>query len=158
MCKIPDPSAWRLLRDRRWEATIGFTGARSRAARHARALVGLAAGLLLHRTIRLDGENAAAWHLTHAGVSGRGILLIALAGTARWVHLPDALGAACVLADAVLRLDVYGGDGVAAATGDRGLTWSGSLVNRLVFALYVAGPIAVFPAAILLIAGFVRAR
>ncbi len=60
-------------------------------------LVGLAAGLLLHRTIRLDGENAAAWHLTHAGVSGRGVLLIALAGTARWTpHLADALGAACV--------------------------------------------------------------
>jgi hypothetical protein len=121
-------------------------------------LVGLAAGLLLHRTIRLGGENAAAWHLTHAGVSGRGVLLIALAGTARWVHLPDALGAACVWLMLFFVWTSTAAMVVAAATGDRGLTWSGSLVNRLVFALYVAGAIAVFPAAILLIAGFVQAR
>lgn len=45
---------------------------------------------------------------------------------------------------------------MAAASGERGLSWSGSPVNRLVFALYVVGAVAVFPAAFLLILGLAR--
>lgn len=48
--------------------------------------VSFVAGLLLHRAIRVEG-NVAAWHLAHAGGSGRGVLLIALAGVLRWVAL-----------------------------------------------------------------------
>jgi len=46
---------------------------------------------------------------------------------------------------------------IAAATGDRGLGWTGLTANRLVFALYVVGAAAVFPAAVLLILGLFRA-
>jgi len=120
-------------------------------------VVGFVAGLLLHRRIRLDADNSPAWHLAHAGVSGRGVLLIALAGAVRWLHLPDAYVAACVWLMLFFVWTSVAAMVVAAATGTRGLTWSGSFLNRLVFALYVVGAIAVFPAAILLIAGFARA-
>lgn len=46
---------------------------------------------------------------------------------------------------------------IAAATGQRGLTWSGSALNRFIFALYVVGAVAVFPAAFLLVVGLYRA-
>jgi hypothetical protein len=49
--------------------------------------VSLVAGLLLHRAIRLE-RDVEAWHLAHSGGSGRGLLLLALAGVLRWVALP----------------------------------------------------------------------
>jgi hypothetical protein len=54
-------------------------------------VISFVAGLLLHKTIRLEGKNVAAWHLAHAGVSGRAVLLLALAGVMQWVALPRAL-------------------------------------------------------------------
>jgi hypothetical protein len=82
--------------------------------------ISLVAGLLLHKAIRL-GRPVAAWHLAHAGVSSRGVMLMA----------------------------------IAAATRERGVTWGGSAVTRVVFALYVTSAMTVFPAALLLIAGLV---
>lgn len=114
------------------------------------------AGLLLHRNIRLQRPGADAWHLAHAGGSARGVLLIALAGAWEWVNLPA--GAREFLA-ALLLFFVWTSTAamlIAAATGRRGLTWHGTPADRTVFALYVVGTIAVFPAAMLLVAGFVR--
>jgi hypothetical protein len=50
-------------------------------------LVSLVAGLLLHRAIRLD-RPVAAWHLAHAGTSGRAVMLIALAAIVHIIVLP----------------------------------------------------------------------
>jgi hypothetical protein len=46
---------------------------------------------------------------------------------------------------------------IAAASGQRGLSFSGSPTNKLVFALYVVGAVAVFPAGAAFVAGLVRA-
>jgi hypothetical protein len=46
---------------------------------------------------------------------------------------------------------------IAAATGQRGLRFSGSGTNKLVFVLYLVGGVAVFPASVVLIAGLLRA-
>lgn len=115
------------------------------------------AGLLLHRAIRLQRPAADAWHLAHAGGSTRGVLLIALAGAWSWV---DLSGGGRVLLAGLLLFFVWTSVAamfIAAATGHRGLSWHGSNADRLVFALYVAGALAVFPAALLLIAGFSQA-
>jgi hypothetical protein len=115
------------------------------------------AGLLLHRSIRLGQPGVGAWHLAHAGTSGRGVMLLAIAGAWRWVELPAAtrgllagLLLVFVWTSVVAML-------IAAATGHRGLTWEGSTTDRAVYGLYVAGTVAIFPAAVLLIAGFALA-
>lgn len=115
------------------------------------------AGLLLHRAIRLQKPGADAWHLAHAGASARGVLLIALAGAWSWLDLTASVRA---LLAALLLFFVWTSTAamlIAAATDQRGLTWHGSALDRLVFGLYVVGTIAVFPAFVLLIAGFVQA-
>ena len=97
------------------------------------------AGLLLHRTIRLQRPTADGWHLAHAGGSTRGALLIALAGAWSLMDLPA--GTRLVLA-ALLLFFVWTSMAamlIAAATGHRGLSWHGSNTDRLVFGLYVAG-------------------
>jgi hypothetical protein len=118
--------------------------------------IGLIAGLFLHRAIRL-GHDTAAWHLAHSGGSGRGVLLLALAGTLRLVALgPSQLSLAVWLIAFFAWTSVLAMM-VAAASGERGLTGTGSLTSRLVFWLYVAGAITVFPGVFLLIAGLLQA-
>jgi hypothetical protein len=114
------------------------------------------AGLLLHRAIRLDGP-VAPWHLAHAGGSGRGVMLIALAAILPIVALPSAQLATFVWLIIAFVWTSMAAMVLAAATGDRGLTWAGSPVNRLVFALYVASALTAFPAACLLLLGIARA-
>ena len=46
---------------------------------------------------------------------------------------------------------------IAAATGQRGLAFSGSSTNKIVFVLYLVGAVAVFPASVALMAGLLRA-
>ena len=46
---------------------------------------------------------------------------------------------------------------IAAATGQRGLAFSGSGTNKLIFVLYLLGGVAVFPASAALIAGLFNA-
>lgn len=117
--------------------------------------VSLVAGLLLHRAIRLE-MDVAAWHLVHAGGSGRGLLLLALAAVLRWVALPRWqlwvfawLMIFFVWTSVAAML-------VAAVTGERGLGWTGSSTNKTVYALYVAGAVAVFPSLVLLVAGLLN--
>jgi hypothetical protein len=119
--------------------------------------VSLMAGLLLHKAIRLEA-NVTAWHLVHSGGSGRGVLLIALAGVLRWVALPRWQLSAFAWLILFFVWTSMAAMILAAATGERGVTWKGSRTSRLVFGLYVVGAVAVFPALALLIAGLLRAR
>jgi len=119
-------------------------------------VVSLVAGLLLHRTIRLNASDSAAWHLAHAGGSGRGVLLLALAGVLRWVALPGWQVSTLVWLMLFFVWTSVAAMTIAAASGERGLSWSGSPLSRLVFGLYVVGAVAVFPAAFLLILGLVQ--
>jgi hypothetical protein len=115
------------------------------------------AGLLLHRAIRLRQPGVGAWHLAHAGTSGRGVMLLAMAGTWPWLDLPAVTR---LFVGVLLLVFVWTSVAamlIAAATGHRGLTWEGSTTDRAVYGLYVAGTVAIFPAAVLLIAGFARA-
>lgn len=112
----------------------------------------LVAGLFLYRAILRKG-NVAGWHLLHAGGSGRGILLIALAGMIHLLVLPPLLLSAFVwlmvffVWTSVLAMILV------AITGEQGFGWSGSAANKTAYGLYVAGTVAVFPAAFLFIAG-----
>jgi hypothetical protein len=119
-------------------------------------IVSLVSGLLLHKNIRLAG-NPEAWHLAHSGGSGRGVLLLALAGIIQLLALPR--WQIYIMASLMLFFvwTSVAAMMLAAATGERGVTWSGSPVSRFVFALYVVGAIAVFPAAGLLVVGLLRA-
>jgi hypothetical protein len=117
--------------------------------------ISLVAGLLLHRVIQRD-ESAAAWHLVHAGGSARGLWLLALAPALRWIALP-----AWQLSVAVWLIVFFVWTSMlamvlAAATGQRGLRWRGSPADKLVYGLYVAGAVAVFPAMFMLLAGAIR--
>ncbi len=111
------------------------------------------AGLLLHKAIRL-GAPAEAWHLAHAGVSARGVLLIALAAILPLPALAPVARAAFVVLILAFVWTSTAAMVIAASTGQRGLTWHGSTTNRLVFALYVASALTAFPAAALLLIGF----
>lgn len=114
------------------------------------------AGLLLHRTIRLEGD-VSAWHLAHAGGSGRAVLLIALAPILRLTMLSPGQLSALVWLMLLFAWTSMLAMTLGAASGARGLGWHGSHTNKLVFGLYVVGAIAVFPAAILLVVGLLRA-
>jgi hypothetical protein len=102
------------------------------------------AGLLLHKAIRL----------AHAGVSARGVLLIALAAILPLPALAPVARAAFVVLILAFVWTSTAAMVIAASTGQRGLTWHGSTTNRLVFALYVASALTAFPAAALLLIGF----
>ena len=118
--------------------------------------ISMVAGLLLHRAIRLD-QPVEAWHLAHAGGSGRGVFLIALAPIVRWAVLTPAQAAAIVWLMSFFVWTSTAAMVIAAARNQRGLTWAGSFTSRLVFGLYVVSAIAVFPAAFLLMLGLLRA-
>lgn len=118
--------------------------------------VSLIAGLLLHKAVRLD-TNVAAWHLVHSGGSGRGVMLLALAPTLQWVALPHWQLVLFVWLMLFFVWTSMAAMIVAAATGQRGVDWSGSVTSKSVFGLYVVGAVAVFPALALLIGGLLHA-
>ncbi len=114
--------------------------------------VSLVAGLLLRRSIRLD-RAPAPWHLAHAGASGRGVMLIALAPIVQWLALTSTQVDAFVWLIVAFAWTSTAAMVIAAATGQRGLHVGGSSANRLVLMLYVASAVTVFPAAALLLMG-----
>jgi len=118
--------------------------------------VSIVGGLLLYRAI-LTSTKQSAWHLLHAGGTARGILLIALAAT---IHLP-ALPFWQVVTIAWLIIFFVWTSMlamlIAAASGDRGLRFSGSIANRLVYILYGVGTLAIFPACAWLASGLIKA-
>ena len=119
-------------------------------------LVSLCAGLFTYRA-NLHDERAAAWHLAHAGGTARGVMLIALGAIARLPALPQwEISLVAWLFIFFTWTSVFAML-IAAASGQRGLRFSGSNTNKLVFALYVVGGVAVFPASVVLLVGLFRA-
>lgn len=119
-------------------------------------VLSLISGLFLYVDI-LKKKNEAAWHLSHAGGSARGIMLIALAAI---IHLPvlplwqlSTLVWLIIFFTWTSTLAMI----IAAASGERGLRLSGSVTNKVVYVLYGVGVIAVFPAFLLLIFGLLNA-
>ncbi|HVG70997.1 MAG TPA: hypothetical protein VM819_08800 [Vicinamibacterales bacterium] len=119
-------------------------------------VVSLCAGLMTYRAI-LNEERAAAWHLAHAGGTARGVMLMALAAIVRLPALPlRELSLVAWLLIFFTWTSVFAMV-IAAASGQRGLGFRGSITNKLVFVLYLVGGVAVFPACVALIAGLLRA-
>jgi hypothetical protein len=117
-------------------------------------IASLVAGLLLHKAIRLE-RPVSAWHLAHAGGSGRGVMLIALAAIIQLIAFSPSQLSAFVWLIIAFAWTSMAAMVIAAASGERGVTWKGSFTNRLVFALYVASAVTAFPAAVMLLVGLV---
>jgi len=118
------------------------------------ALVG---GLLLWRSARDEHPRVLDWHLFHASVSARGIMLLALAATIHLAALP-----AWQLWAAAWLIIVFVWTSTAAMllraiTGGKGFRFSGPVANKLTFLLYVLGSAAVFPGFVWLAIGFLLA-
>ena len=112
-------------------------------------LVALVAGLFLYRTLLRLGDPHD-WHLLHAGGSGRGVMLMALAAI---IHLPllrDWLLNATALAIIVFAWASTISMIITAVTGEHGFRQTGPAINRVAHLLYVMGAVAVFPAMIIL--------
>ena len=118
--------------------------------------ISLVAGLLLYRAI-LRKEDVASWHLVHASVTGRAVMLLALAAV---IHLPALppwlLATAAWLAIAFVWTSTSAMV-IRAVSGERGLRCEGSLPNKAIFILYGVGTITIFPACAVLFAGLVKA-
>ena len=114
------------------------------------------AGLFLYLAI-LHGKDQAAWHLLHAGGTGRGVMLLALAAIIQFPVL--SLGQLYVAVWLMIFFvwTSVAAMGIRALSGERGLRLSGSFANRLVYILYALGTIAIFPALALFIWGFILA-
>jgi hypothetical protein len=117
--------------------------------------VSLFAGLLLYRTL-LRGQEPHDWHLLHAGGSGRGVMLMALAGIIHLAVLPSWLLWWATLAIILFAWASTMAMLITGLTGESGFRQQGPLINRLAHALYVAGAAAVFPG--MAIIGFGLAR
>lgn len=119
-------------------------------------LVSLVAGLFLYLAIK-SGREQAAWHLLHAGGTGRAVMLLALAALVEYPSLTlEQMQAACWLV-LVFVWTSMGAMGIRAVSGHRGLSLQGALANRMVYLLYAVGTVAIFPGCALLIFGLFNA-
>ena len=118
--------------------------------------LGALAGLSLWRSI-LKGTNVAEWHLFHASVTSRGIMLIALAAIIHIPALPSwqiSLLAWFIIYfvwSSVLAMIIR------AVGGEKGFSWTGTPTNKLAFILYATGAITLFPGLLLLAFGLFNA-
>ena len=119
-------------------------------------LISMVAGLFLYLAIRGDQEQRA-WHLLHAGGSGRGVMLIAMAAIIQYLALPPWLLALCVWLIIVFVWTSMAAMAIYAISGQRGVHWTGAIPNRLVYLFYGIGTIAIFPGMALLIYGLAAA-
>ena len=118
--------------------------------------ISLVAGLLLYRAI-LRGEDVASWHLVHASVAARGVMLIAFAAIIHLPALPPWLLSTTAWLAIAFTWASTSAMVIRAVTGERGLRCEGPFANRLVFILYGLGTITIFPACALFMVGLVRA-
>lgn len=118
--------------------------------------VSLFAGLFLYLAI-LNGRDQAAWHLLHAGGTGRGVMLLALAALIQYPVLPFWLVSVAAWLIIFFVWTSMLAMGIRAIWGDRGLRLEGSLANRLVYLSYALGTVTVFPGFALLIYGLIKA-
>lgn len=112
-------------------------------------LVSLLAGLLLYRTL-LREEDPHDWHLLHAGGSGRGVMLMALAGIIDYATLPASLLWWAAMAVMLFAWTSTTAMIITGLTGESGFRNQGSLSNRLAHALYVVGAAVVFPGLVII--------
>ena len=118
--------------------------------------VSVIAGLFLYLAIRDDREQAA-WHLLHAGGTGRGVMLIALAAIVEYPALSYWQLAAMAWLFIIFTWTSMFAMGIRAVSGERGLRLTGTIANKSVYILYGLGTIAIFPACALLIYGLIKA-
>lgn len=119
-------------------------------------LLSMAAGLMLYLSI-IGNRSSKDWHLLHAGGTSRGIMLIAIAAT---IHLPALPEWQSWWVASLITLFVWTSILamlVRASTGEPGFGFSGSRANRLAFALYAIGTVAVFIGFGWLVYGLLRA-
>lgn len=114
------------------------------------------AGFMIYRAI-LRGTREAGWHLLHAGGTARGVMLIAFAVITFLPGVPQVHFTWFAWLMIVFAWTSTLAMLIAAATDDRGHSFSGSIANRVVYALYAVGTAAVIPACLLLIAGLLIA-
>lgn len=121
-------------------------------------LAGLLAGIPLGRSINAnDATRAQSWRIAHTGLVGGAILLFAVAAITPLLRLPRpwavALMASLILATYAFAVSLS----VGAWKGERGLSKSGSDINRILYFLNIVGVVASLIAAVVLIAGSARA-
>ena len=119
-------------------------------------VISMLAGLFLYLAILRDSDQAA-WHLLHAGGTGRGVMLLALAALVEYPALSYELLATAVWLILLFVWTSMLAMGIRALSGECGLRWDGSLANRLVYLSYALGTIAVFAGFALLIYGLIKA-
>lgn len=118
--------------------------------------LGALAGISLWRSIRKD-TNVADWHLVHASVTSRGIMLIALAAI---IHLPVLPSWQITMLAWFIIYFVWSSVLamlIRAISGEPGFSWQGSSTNKLVHVLYVTGTMTLFPGLLLLVLGLYKA-
>lgn len=118
--------------------------------------VSLFAGLFLYLAIRNDREQAA-WHLLHAGGTGRGVMLLALAAIIDHPLLPMWQLSTTAWLFITFSWTSMAAMTIRAVTGERGLRCQGSIANKLVYIFYAVATVAIFPAIALLIYGLLKA-
>ncbi|MDH3763015.1 MAG: hypothetical protein OEU50_18720 [Gammaproteobacteria bacterium] len=118
--------------------------------------ISMIAGLFLYLSI-LNDRDPAAWHLLHAGGTGRGVMLLALAALIEIPALSDQLAAVSAWLIIFFVWTSMLAMGIRAISGDRGLRFDGPFANRLVYVSYGLGTLAVFPGFALLIYGLLKA-
>lgn len=118
--------------------------------------ISILGGLFLYKAI-LHKANVADWHLLHAGVSARGIMLIALAAIIHFPVLPLWQLSIAVWLTIYFVWTSTLAMVLRAISGELGFKWSSSSTNNLIYVLYVSGTIAIFPACVLLIFGLYKA-
>ena len=116
----------------------------------------MVAGLFLYLAIKDDKEQAA-WHLLHAGGTGRGVMLLALAAIIDYPALPLWQSASIAWLVIFFVWTSMFAMGIRALCGERGLRLTGSVANKAVYLLYALVTVAIFPAFAWLIYGLVRA-
>lgn len=118
--------------------------------------ISILCGLFLYLAI-LNSKRVDVWHLVHAGGTSRGIMLIALAAIISIPALPlwqlSAMAWLMIFFVWTSMLAMI----IAAISGERGLSFEGTGTNKVVYLLYAAGTITVFPACLLLIYGLFNA-
>ncbi len=115
----------------------------------------MVAGLLLHVRLR-HGHEDPGWHLVHASVSGRGVFLMAAAGILPFVGLAPGQLRLMVSLLLFFAWSSTAAMVVGAVMNVRGQRWEAPAANRVMYLVYVAGAVAVFPAMALMIAGLFR--
>ena len=118
--------------------------------------VSLFAGLFLYLAIRNDKEQAA-WHLLHAGGTGRGVMLLALAAIIEYPVLPMWQLSTTAWLFIIFSWTSMAAMTIRAVSGERGLKCEGAIANKLVYIFYAVATIAIFPAIALLIYGLLMA-